>query len=165
MPEADIRTVCTARLSRLIRYSKLVCGLSGNSLALWRADDNDNDEINPAELVYIEAGADGNYIDLLEFEASGSAATRAIGIDEIQDDSIKAWLFANCIPRYVHLVPQCANLVFTLDEPAPDTKLVNISFEIDENGMMQTYQITAALRGRAENLLDLTGDIVAQDDD
>jgi prepilin-type N-terminal cleavage/methylation domain-containing protein len=155
----------TTRLSQLIRYSKLVCYIpsEGDSLVLWRADDDDNDEINPTELVYIETGTDSNYIDLLEFVEPAAAGT--IDIDEIQNGSIKTWLFANCDHRYTRIVPYCANLTITpVDMSPPYTELVNISFEVGEDDIMQTYQITAALRGRAVNLLD-SGVIVDQDDD
>jgi len=155
----------TIRLSRLVRYSKLVCGTPGNSLALWQADDNDKDKINPAEIVYIETGSDSNYIDLLEFDASGPAAGQQISINEIQSGAARTWLLANCTPRYIRLISQCDNLTYTLDKSTPDTGTVNISFEISENGNMQTYQITASLIGRAANLLDSTGNIVDDDDD
>ncbi len=155
----------TIRLPQLIRHSKLVCGTPAGSLALWQADDNDKDKINPAEIVYIETGTDCNYIDLLEFDASGPAAAQQISIDEIQSGSARTWLMANCTPRYIRLLTQCANFTFTLDTPPPDTELVNISFEISENNIMQTYQMTAVLRGRAANLLNSAGDLVVYDDD
>lgn len=157
----------TTRLSQLIRYSKLVCYIppGGDSLVLWRADEDVDNEIDPNELVYIETGTDCNHIALLEFD--DPVTTRTIGIGEIQDGSVKTWLFANCnYSRYVHLVPQCANPMFAPDEsPPPYTGLVNISFEVAEDGVMQTYQITAVLRGRAVNLLDSAGEIVTGDDD
>jgi type II secretory pathway pseudopilin PulG len=162
--QAELRYT-TIRLSQLIGYSRLVCGTPGGSLALWRADESDEGKINPAELVYIETGTDCNYIDLVEFEASGAAASRRFSINEIQSGSARTWLTANCTPGCMRLLDQCSNLTFTLDTPAPDTELVNISFEITEDNTQQTYQITAALRGRAANLLDSAGSIVDYDDD
>ena len=155
----------TIRLSRLVRYSKLVCGTPGGSLVLWVDDTNDEDKINPAELVYIETGTDCNYVDLLEFEASGAASLQRISIDEIQNGSARTWLFANCTPRYICLLPDCADFAFTLDAPAPGTGLVNFTFKIAENDVLQTYQVTVTLVDRAANLLDSADDLVDGDDD
>ena len=155
----------TIRLSRLVRYSKLVCGTPGGSLVIWVNDTNDEDKINPTELVYIETGTDCNYVDLLEFEATGAAALQRITVDEIQNGSARTWLFANCTPRYIRLLTECTDFAFTLDTPAPDTGLVNFTFRIDENDVLQTYQVTAALFDRAANLLDSADDIVNIDDD
>ena len=44
------------------------------------------------------------------------------------------------------LVNECSNICFVLDKPAPDTELVNISFDLEENGLINTYNVTAALR-------------------
>ena len=157
----------TTRISQLIRCSKLVCSSSGSYLAVWRADDYNgtaNDKNNPTEILYIQTGTDSNYIDLLEFDATGLTAEQTISISDIQSGTAKSWLNANCTPEYTRIVSQCSNLAFITDVAPPDTGLVNISFAVAENGVAQDYQITAALRGRAVNLLD-SGVIVDQDDD
>jgi prepilin-type N-terminal cleavage/methylation domain-containing protein len=156
----------TTRVSQLIRYSKLVCASSADYIALWRSDDYNgtaNDKINPTEILYMQTGTDSNYIDLLEFDATGSAAQQEIIIQDIQTGTAKSWLFANCTPEYTRVVSQCTNLSFMTDMTAPDSGLVNISFAVNEGGVSQTYQISAALRGRAANLL-YYGVLVSDDD-
>jgi len=56
--QAQVR-YATLRISELIRYCKLICAAPGDDLAVWRADDNADGEINPQELVYLEMGRVG----------------------------------------------------------------------------------------------------------
>ena len=65
----------------------------------------------------------------------------------------------------VMLIDQCSNVHITTDLPPPWSKLANISFDLQENGQMHNYQITATLRNQATHLLDQTGHIVSGDDD
>src|SRR3972149_4536193 len=64
--QAQVR-FATLRISELIRNCKLICGASGDDLAIWRADDNDDGQINISELVYIEMGPSGEHLQLCEF--------------------------------------------------------------------------------------------------
>jgi hypothetical protein len=65
---------------------------------------------------------------------------------------------------YTSLVPACSNVTFYLDNAPPNSKIVSITFNLLENGVTSNYQINAALRGWAGNLLGATNTIVSDDD-
>ena len=46
----------------------------------------------------------------------------------------------------ITLISDCSNVCFVLDKPAPNTELISISFDLEENDIVNTYNITAALR-------------------
>jgi len=48
--------------------------------------------------------------------------------------------------------------------PALGSRFVTVSYDVIENGITRQCQINATLRGRAENLLDSSGNIVSDDD-
>jgi prepilin-type N-terminal cleavage/methylation domain-containing protein len=154
--------VTTLRISELIRHCKLICGTADNDLAVWRADDNDNGEINPQELVYLEMGAGRDYVQLLDFP---SAANWRVTLSSILGGTAKQELVLVCDERRTNLVPQCSNVQIVLDSPPPWSKSVSMSFDLVENGLVRQYQISAVLRGWAGNLLDDVGNIVSGDDD
>ncbi|MHC4440580.1 MAG: PilW family protein, partial [Planctomycetota bacterium] len=60
----------TIRISELIRHSRLVCYAGSDDLAVWRADDDKNNQISISELVYIECGAAQDHLRLCEFSSS-----------------------------------------------------------------------------------------------
>jgi hypothetical protein len=66
---------------------------------------------------------------------------------------------------YTELIPQCQNVEFTLDASPPDSKIVTVSFELEENGVRTKYEVNSSLRNRPEHLLDNSGEIVQEDDD
>ena len=160
--QAQVR-YATLRISELIRHCKLICGTSDNDLAVWCADDNDDGEINPTELVYLEAGQNRNYLRLLEFP---SAASWPIPLSNIRSGTAKQELILLCDERRTALVPECSNVQFLgLDAVVPRSKFAGISFDLVENDVVRQYQITAALRGWAGHLLDADGDSILSDDD
>ena len=61
-------------------------------------------------------------------------------------------------------MPQCSNVQFGF-RPAvpPQSRFVSITFDVLENDVVRQYQINAALRGWAGNLLG-GGEIVSDDD-
>lgn len=135
--QAQVR-IASVRISELIRYCKLICGATSNTITIWRADDDSDSAIDSSELVYVET--------------NGKIQLREPGIDPVV------------------LIPQCSNVVFRyrLAEimlPVMKRKYVSISFDIVENGATRRYEISAALRGWAGNLLNTAGDAVASDDD
>jgi hypothetical protein len=151
--QAQVR-YATLRISELIRHCKLICGTPGSDVAIWRADDNG--QININELVYIEKGTDGDYLRLCEFPSSD---TSPVNLSDIETLSTSGYSVT-----YVPLVPQCSNVQFSFDAPPPNSRFMSISFDILENGIIRQYQISAALRGWAGNLLDGSGNIVSDDD-
>jgi prepilin-type N-terminal cleavage/methylation domain-containing protein len=157
--QAEVR-YATLRISELIRYAKLVASGGDNDLAIWRADDNGDNQINPSELVYIEAGAGRNYIKLLDFP---SAPDANVPLSSLKDGSAKSSLVGS-YGRRIEMVPQCSNVVFyraTIDE---NSSSVGVGFDVREGSAQRHYEIIASLRCRADNLLDGSG-IVTNDDD
>lgn len=158
--QAHIRQA-TLRLSELIRNSKLVtlCG-DGDDLAVWRADDDLDNEIDPAELAYIEAGSARDHIYLVEFPGAGAGKITLADIISGTAQGSLAFLYDE---QRAELIPQCSNVEFYPEGINTDSEFVSISFDIDEAGHNRHYQINAALRCRAEHLL--SGSTIVSDDD
>lgn len=159
--QAQVR-YATLRVSELIRNSRLVCGSYGDDLALWRADDNDDDEINPQELVYLEMGPGRNYIQMLDFP---SAANWPVTLNSILGGTAKDELMLLCEERQTMVVSECSDVQIVLDSPPPWSRSLSMTFDLFENGDVRQYQINAVLRGWAGNLLDPTGNSLVSDDD
>ncbi len=153
--QAQVR-YATLRISELIRHCKLICGTPGGDLAVWRADDNGDGQVNINELVYIERGTGRDYLRLCEFPSSD---TSPVNLSDIETLSTSGYSVT-----YVPLVPQCSNVQFSFDAAPPNSRLVSIAFDVLENDIVRQYQISAALRGWAGNLLDGSGNIVSDDD-
>lgn len=153
--QAQVR-YATLRISELIRHCKLICGTPGSDVAVWRADDNGNGQININELVYIERGTSGDYLRLCEFPSSD---TSPVNLSDIETLSTSGYSVT-----YVPLVPQCSNVQFSFDAAPPNSRFVSIAFDVLENDIVRQYQISAVLRGWAGNLLDGSGNIVSDDD-
>ncbi len=157
--QAQVR-FATLRISELIRHSKLILKANDDDLAVWRADDNGNEQINVNELVYIEAGQNRDYIRLLEFPSG----TWLLSLAGIQSGDIKPTLMSSFSARYTVLLPVCSNVQFYPGSINQWSKSVSISFGLSENDVVRQYQIEASLRGWAGNLLDGSGNIVSDDD-
>jgi len=149
----------TLTISDLLRHCKLICSKEGNNLAVWRADDDDDGQIDPTELVYIESGA-GTYLRLVEF-ASGTAS---ISLDGILSGTVRPALNASDSPRQSDLIPQCSNVSIGVDVAPPWTRHVSISFDMVENETTRHYEMEITLMAWAGNLLDAGGNIVSDDD-
>ena len=156
--QAQVR-FATLRISELIRHCKLVCRTSGDDLVIWRADDNGDGQINVNELTYISAGAGRDHIRLYE-----CSNVSEVGLSEIDSVGTSWWLGFYDSDAYVGLIPQCNNVQFDVLPLPPGSKFVSISFDLVENETIRRYQINAALRGWAGNLLDGSGNIVSDDD-
>jgi prepilin-type N-terminal cleavage/methylation domain-containing protein len=154
--QAQVR-YASLRISELIRHCKLICGVSSDNLAVWRADDNDDGQININELVYIEKGADSNHLRLCVFPTSDTSVVNLSGVETLATSSYSV--------TYVPLMPQCSNVEFQFNVLPPRSRFVSISFGLVENGVAHRYQISAALRGWASNLLNEAGDAIVSDDD
>lgn len=157
--QAGVRST-TLRILELVRHCKLVCGTPGNDLAIWRADDNGDGGININELVYIERGANADYLRLCEFPSSDASPVTLSEIETVLPTDYDV--------TYVRLIPQCSNVEFLFDASPPRTKLLSISFDLTENDVARQYQINAVLLGWAGNLLnedeDGSVEIVPDDD-
>ncbi len=163
--QARLRYV-TLKLSQLLRNCKLVCAVPGNDLLIWRADDNSDNLININELVWIMTGSQRDFIQLCEFK---SATNQKKNLVDIRTISQLQQLRNNHNGIETMIIPQCVNARFLFDVmPNPPTRIrfVCLSFGLlDEDGMVQRYQINGALRCWAEHLIDPAGGMVASDDD
>jgi prepilin-type N-terminal cleavage/methylation domain-containing protein len=155
--QAQVR-FATMRISELIRHCKLICGTTpNNGLAIWREDVNDFGQINIDELVYIERGTNKDFLRLCEFPSSD---TTRVNLSDIGTLASSSYSVTNVL-----LIPQCSNVEFQFDTTPPTrSQFVSISFDLVENGVTRQYQISAALRGWAGNLLNEAGAVVSDDD-
>lgn len=168
--QAQVR-FATLRISELIRHCKLICGTTGDDIAIWKADDNpENGVIDVLELAYIERGSSADYIRILEFsDCPGSFGLwfRSVPgqVDAVAQTWLKDILISQCEKRYIQVLPQCSNVQFGFDVLPPYSRFVDISFDLVENDVAHRYQINAGLRCWAENLLSKTGVSLVGDDD
>ncbi len=154
--QAQVR-FATLRISELIRHCKLICGTPSGEIAIWRADNNGDGQININELVFIERGAGGDYLRFCEFPLSDASI---VSLSDVQTLSTSSYSVT-----YVTLIPQCSNVQFSFDALPPYSRFVTISFDVLENGMVRQYQINTTLIGWAGNLLDAGGNNIVSDDD
>ncbi len=157
--QAQIRFT-TLRIQELIRHSKLICSVSNDDVAIWRADDNNDGNINIGELVYIERGFNRDHIQLCEFPSSDGSVINLESVDAI---ATNWWSAYSSSVNYIMIVPQCSNVEFGFDVLPPQSQFVSITFELVENNSNHQYQITAGVRSWAGNLLN-ESDIVSDDD-
>jgi len=159
--QAQVR-FATLRISELIRNCKLICCVNDNDMAIWRADDNDDGQINISELVYIEMGPSGENLQLCEFTSFDNSS---INLGSIRAFSTNWWLAYSANVSYMRLIPKCNNVQFGFDVLPPWSRFVSISFDLVENDIVHRYQISAGLRGWAGYLLNQAGDGLVSDDD
>ena len=162
--QAQIR-FAALRVSELIRHCKLVCYASADELAVWRADDDNDGQISISELVYIECGSARDHLRFCEFPSSNNTA---INLSSIGSFATNWWSTYSTEANYTGMIPECSNVQFGFDVfpalPALASRLVSISYDVVENGIVRQCQINAKLRGWAGNLLDSSGNIVSDDD-
>lgn len=154
----------TMRINELLRNSKLICSNAGTSVGVWRADDNGDNQINPGEIVYLEA-VSGN-INIVSFKPTALHSGVILLLSDILSGTTKTWLEATVPLDTVTLVNDCNYVTFTTDQSPPYAKKLNIYFGIlSEKGVSSDYQITANQRCYAGYLLDSGGAIKPTDDD
>lgn len=163
--QAQLRQA-TLRIKDLIGSCPLLCAAPGNDLAIWRADNNADGQINVNEVVYIERGDAGTMLRLCQFAATDNPP---VTLSDLALATTKPQLQASCSPTYVSLIPACKNVEFAFHPvPVPLTYVdcLMVSFQLTENGTDHRYEIVTALRGRARHLLNKTGDaLVTTEDD
>lgn len=170
--QAEVR-YATLKISELVRHSKLICATPGNDIVIWKADDSpSNNRIDVLELAYIENAAEENCVKLLEFSFCPSLleswfVSQSSQIDVLGQSGTKDLFIEQCTETRSYLIRECSNVEFLFDddELPPWSRLLTISFEVQENEVLHSYQISAALRGWAGNLLDSSGEIVSSGDD
>ena len=163
--QAQVR-YATLRISELIRHCKLVCGVNGGDLVIWRDDNVSGGEgqINTEELVYIETS--NNRIRIMEFSSCPSwLKTFQIRLDWLKYTWIKTTLMVYCDEDYVVVIPECNNVQFQFDASPPQSKFVNISFNLTENNEVRQYDIDSSLRCWTGHLVNASGTDLITDDD
>ena len=170
--QAQIR-YATQRIGELIRHCKLICAVKNGDLVIWRDDNTPGgeDKIDPGELVYIET--DNDRIRILDFPTCPSWLVGALQKPTVQirilymlgDSWIKTTLMAYCDEQYVVAIPECSNVQFLFDASPPQSKFVNISFELTENGSIRQYHIDSAIRCWAGHQISADGRGIIDDDD
>ncbi len=168
--QAEVR-YATLKISELVRHCKLICATPGNDIVIWKADDSpSNNRIDVLELAYIENAGEENCMKLLEFSfcpilLESWFVNQSSQINVLGQSGTKDLFVEQCTETRSYLIRECSNVQFLFDELPPWSGLVTISFEVQENEVLHSYQISAALRGRAGNLLDSSGEIVSSGDD
>ena len=160
--QAQVRYT-TLRISELIRHSKLICFAGPDDFALWRADDNDNGQINFSELVYIEKGAGADHLQICAFFPDGFDPV--VNLSDVGAFSTNWWSSYNVNESCTVIIPQCSNAQFAFDVVPPQTRFPSISFDLIENDLTRQYQINGFVRGWAGNLLNQAEDALVSDDD
>jgi prepilin-type N-terminal cleavage/methylation domain-containing protein len=153
----------TMRISELLRSSKMVCASFSNGVAIWRADDNNDNQINPGEIVYLETSS--NCLKIISFQPTGAAVNSVLTITNIANGQTRTWLNANCQVNSVTLINNCNSVSFSTDRAPPFTKQLKIFFSVNQDGIARNYQITDCVRCYADCLLDPNGQIDPVDDD
>ncbi len=158
--QAQLRNA-TVRLSELIGNCKMICAAPGTDLVVWARDDNGDGKINVNELVYIERGADRNYLELRVFRSGTLTRT----ITQLAATGTKSQLLNTFSKTDVWLIPACSDVQFAPDVAPPRTKVLVVSFLLMENGVYQRHEIVTRLRCRSDYLLNDSNEIVTGDDD
>ena len=71
-----------------------------------------------------------------------------------------------CSSSTISLIPDCNDAQFaSLDAAPPRTGLLAVSFSLTEDGVYQRHEIVAAVRCRADYLLNASGEIITTGDD
>ncbi len=147
--QAQVR-YSTRRISELIRHCKLICNISEDGMAIWRADDNADGVINVNEMITLswEAGED---MWLNEYY---SATNKEIILGSITSGSGTNWIKVSYDCTSVRVIPQCSNVEVVFDEDPPETRFVGISFDLLEREDTKHYQVNATLRGLPDNVVE-----------
>jgi prepilin-type N-terminal cleavage/methylation domain-containing protein len=162
--QAQVR-LATLRLNDLVGACQLLCAAPGNDLAVWRADDNGDGQINVNEVVYLERGDDRTMLRLCQFASTDNSP---VTLSDLALTATKLQLQASGHPTYTLLIPACKDATFAFHPVPPPLTYVDclmVSLQLTENGVDHRYEMVTALRGRAGHLLNKTGDALVTGDD
>jgi Tfp pilus assembly protein PilW len=158
--QAQLRCA-TLRIGEMIRNCRLIMSNTDNNLAIWKADYNNDGQINLGEVAYIGSAADKTYIRVYEFTSDN----RTLNPGQVGSLYSGWWYAYDSSYYYTYLIPVCSNVSITTDVAPPWSKSATISFRLVENGATRTYQIVASLRAPATHMLDATGNYLHAGDD
>jgi Tfp pilus assembly protein PilW len=158
--QAQLRCA-TLRIGEMIRNCRLIISNADNNLAIWKADYNNDGQINLGEVAYIGSAADKTYIRVYEFTSDD----RTLNPGQVGSLNTGWWYAYDSTYYYTYLIPVCSNVSITTDVAPPWSKTATISFKLVENRVTKTYQIVASLRAPATHMLDATGYYLYAGDD
>jgi prepilin-type N-terminal cleavage/methylation domain-containing protein len=156
--QAQVR-YATLRISEMIRHCRLVFDETSEGLGVWRADDNEDGQVNADEVVYVSKGPGGDCLQFIEFVDESNPAYTVLGT------IIQALITSGFSQEYTILIPECSNVRFVTDVSPPQSRSVSIFFDLEESGVTHSYQIETTLRAWAGHLLNQSGSLVLGDDD
>ena len=149
------------RINELIRNSKMICASNGTDIAIWRADDDDDNEIDTDEIVYIDGDA-GDSIKILNFvNQAGSSIT----IAQLDSGAIKNWLISNVLSSEMLLIQDCDNISIAFDAAPPHARFASIAFELTGPDNIYKYEINSKMLCDPDHLLDSSDALIGTDDD
>ncbi len=158
--QAQLRCA-TLRIGEMVRNSRLIINNVDNNLVIWKADYNNDGQINLGEIAYIGSAADKTYIRVYEFTSDN----RTINPGQVGSLASGWWYAYDSSYYYTCLIPVCSNFSISTDVAPPRSKTATISFKLVESRVTKTYQIVASLRAPATQMLDATGYYVYIGDD
>lgn len=153
----------TLRLQDLVGNCRMICQVvEGRALAIWRADDNQDGQINVNEVVYLDVGTAGDTLQLCTFSSTTnpqltfSSGTLSLTMSE---------LIASHGGEYIELIPDADSVQLAFDAAPPLTRQLTVSFTLTEDGRVRPYDIDMTLRAWAGHLLNEAGNTLVSDDD
>lgn len=166
--QAHLRNA-TVRLSELISNCKMACVVSGQDLAIWTADRNNDSMVNvnvnvtDNELIYVEyKGADRK----LQLRLLKPLINRTYTIDKLALPTTKTQVLNLSYSTTVLLIDDCNDAQFVpLDALSLRTRLLAIRFQTMEDGAYQWHEIVAGVRCRADYLFSASGEVILTGDD
>jgi|GEM_PF-584191 len=170
----ELRTA-TLRITELIAHAKLIAGTPAGDIVIWARDNGANsNKIDADELVFIETTA--NKVKLVTYKARNPLLCSWLRLEPIPISKIQAGFpktAQNLLYERTDLIilPQAWNIACLLYTPPtsptspPYTRRVEISFDLEADGVRRAHKISAYLRAWAGHLLDDSGEIRERDDD
>ena len=174
--QTRLRSV-TPRILDLVRHSRMICAQFNGNLVFWRSGNNQDNQINVNEIVYLEYDSVGQSLTLSEFMSlDNPTVLDALELPsdtpvlaELARAQTKTTLIQKYLPagrvRQGAILRECSNVSFLLDQSPPRTSHVTISFDLEEDGRDRHYEIDATMRVCAAHLLSSDGAGLIGDDD
>jgi prepilin-type N-terminal cleavage/methylation domain-containing protein len=162
--QAQLR-FAAVKLSDLVGHCRLILNVDSTGFYCWRADDDEDCDIDIAEVVKVEYIATNQMLRLVTFSAPSTSVTIPLDIDSFESGDSGQKLKQYCNPAYMTLISNCTGAQFLTDASVPNTKFVSIIFNVNIEGAAEQFQMNSFLRCWAGYQLDENGDLNSLDDD
>jgi prepilin-type N-terminal cleavage/methylation domain-containing protein len=150
------------QLKELIQNCKMICNATATDIAIWRSDDDNDNEIDTGELVYIDAATTVGSLKIMEFENSVGSS---LGLSQIRSGAIKGWLITNMLKRQSVIFDDCQNVSFGFDVAPPRSSIATVKFEYSGPDGIKKYEISSKMICDSSYLLTSANELVVLDDD